>query len=326
VSTPDPTAVLRQFPLGLVEQIRPLEMAGGWSGSQIWRVHAGGRHLCLRQWPLQHPTPDRLRLIHQVLTHAASQGIDFLPVPLSAHSGESFVAHAGHLWELAPWMPGAADYREHPSRPRLAAAMAALARFHQASGWGQSPDHAAAPAIVERLDLVIELLSGLFDRVSAAAGRALAADLDQRAARIAVLSRHRLLPLREPLAAAERLALPLQPAIRDVHHEHVLFTGERVTGLVDFGAMRIDTPLADVARLVGSLVGDDKADRQFAIDAYAQVRPLSIEDCRVIDLLDESNVVLSGLNWLRWLYLDRRDMGPLAPIVRRLDEILARLT
>jgi hypothetical protein len=41
--------------------------------------------------------------------------------------------------------------------------------------------------------------------------------------------------------------------------------------------------------------------------------------------LDIANTVLSGLNWLQWLYVDRRDMGPPEPIVRRLEEILTRL-
>ena len=47
---------------------------------------------------------------------------------------------------------------------------------------------------------------------------------------------------------------------------------------------------------------------------YSERRPLSEADRSLIDLLDDSGQVLGGLNWLRWLYLDRRDMGPLPPI------------
>lgn len=119
--------------------------------------------------------------------------------------------------------------------------------------------------------------------------------------------------------------LRLQPAIRDIHHDHVLFTGDEVTGILDFGAMRIDTPLTDIARLVGSLVGDDHDARQFAFDAYAGLRPLSDADRRLIDVLDETRLILGALNWLTWLYVERRDMGPIGPIVRRMGEILMRL-
>jgi homoserine kinase type II len=118
---------------------------------------------------------------------------------------------------------------------------------------------------------------------------------------------------------------PLQPAIRDIHHDHVLFTGDEVTGLIDFGALRIDTPLADVARLVGSLAGDDQADRDFALAAYSEQRPLSAVDRQWIDWLDRSGLVLGGLNWLTWLYLDRRDMGDPARVQQRLADLCRRL-
>src|SRR5687767_3687844 len=70
----DPTPVLACFSsLGLFQRVQCLDMAGGWSGSLLWRVTtAAGRVLCLRRWPLAHPTPDRLRLIHAVLTHVGS--------------------------------------------------------------------------------------------------------------------------------------------------------------------------------------------------------------------------------------------------------------
>jgi Ser/Thr protein kinase RdoA (MazF antagonist) len=105
----------------------------------------------------------------------------------------------------------------------------------------------------------------------------------------------------------------------------VLFAGDEVTGIIDFGAMRMDTPLADVARLLGSLVGDDRDNRQLAFDTYAELRPLSEADRQFVDLLDKTGLILSVFNWLRWLYVERRDMGEPAPIARRLEEILARL-
>ena len=148
---------------------------------------------------------------------------------------------------------------------------------------------------------------------------------DPRATRILALTRDRLVPLRLLLATAAEQLLPLQPAIRDIHHDHVLFTGDEVTGIIDFGAMRIDTPLTDIARLVGSLVADDGEARNFALDAYSQIRPLSGSDRRLIDLLDASNVVLGALNWLRWLYIERRQFENMPAVMRRMDAIIARL-
>jgi homoserine kinase type II len=331
----DPITALDCYrPPGQVRRIEPLASAGGWSGCLLWRVTAE-RTLCLRRWPREHPTPDRLRLIHSVLTHAAAQGIGFIPVPLPASSGQTFIQHEGHLWELTPWLSGRADFHARPTRPRLAAALQALARFHLASqSWRQvlgvgsqesGVSVQGAPAIAERLALVEQLHGGDLARLASAVEGGLSPDLDQRAQAILAVAPGRLSGLRTLLAAASQISLPLQPAIRDCHHDHVLFTGDEVTGLVDFGALRIDTPLTEVARLIGSLVGDDQASRGFALEAYSQLRPLRPQDRDLIELLDQSGVVLAGLNWLRWLHLERREMGDLPPIVRQLDQIAARL-
>lgn len=339
MSTADIRAVLSHFlPADASDWAEPLLNAGGWSGSQIWRLTVRGqfansstcgRVLCLRRWP-ESTARDRLLLIHYVLTQVAARGIDFVPVPIATlATGATFVEDGGHYWELTPWLPGAADFREQPTRPRLAAAMVALGRFHVAAAEigdkGQVTGDRPAPAVLERLELVERLLAGELSRIVQACKQSLSRELDNRAGRILALAAGKLPPLVDPLRAAAHVALPLSPAIRDVHHQHVLFTGDRVTGLVDFGALRIDTPLADVARLVGSLAGDDQAARQFALESYDSLRPLSRQDREVIDLLDRANVGLSGLNWLRWLYLERRDMGPLPPIVRQLDDIVTRL-
>src|SRR5205807_3808434 len=47
------------------------------------------------------------------------------------------------------------------------------------------------------------------------------------------------------------ISLPLQPCIRDIWHDHVLFTANDVTGVIDFGAVDMDTPATDIARLLG---------------------------------------------------------------------------
>ena len=71
---------------------------------------------------------------------------------------------------------------------------------------------------------------------------------------------------------------PLQPCLCDVWHDHVLFDGDRVTGLVDYGAVKIDHPAVDVARLLGSLVGDDAEGWAAGLTAYREVRPFSAEE------------------------------------------------
>jgi Ser/Thr protein kinase RdoA (MazF antagonist) len=334
------TAQLRTFlahwpttgPLGRIE---PLAGSGGFSGSLLWRIQAAAGDYCLRRWPVEHPTPERLRLFHSVLTQVTASGIAFVPAPVWTAAGETFIEADGHFWELTPWMPGKADYQANPSRARLAAAFDSLGRFHTASqqpplplgeGWGEGlRSFAPAPAFLERRQLAETLLGGELRQLESAVRYVHLPAIDDRARRVLQLAPIRLAALHADLAGASATALPLQPAIRDIHHEHVLFTNDEVTGIVDFGALRIDTPLTDVARLVGSLAGDDVTARSLALDAYHAQRPLSESDRRLIDLLDASGLVLGALNWIRWLYVERREFGDMGRVVCRLDELIARL-
>jgi homoserine kinase type II len=223
-------------------------------------------------------------------------------------------------------MPGSADFHARPSRERLRSAMQTLARFHLLAKTDALPSvpENLAPAMIDRAS-VFRAIDERARTIAAQMQLGLSEALDRRATRLLELFR-RVAPQLAPrvLAAANGRWL-IQPAIRDIWHDHVLFTGDAVTGIIDFGAMRLDTPLTDIARLVGSLVGDDDDARYFALDAYAELRPLSGDDQRLIDLLDASGQVVAAANWLRWLYVERRDMGPCEPIVRRLDEIIGRL-
>jgi homoserine kinase type II len=104
-----------------------------------------------------------------------------------------------------------------------------------------------------------------------------------------------------------------------------LFDGDRVSGVVDFGALRIECVAADLARLLGSLVGDDAQRWRLGLAAYEEVRPLHDNERRLVAAFDAANVVLSGMNWLRWICLEQRQFESRQRVLSRLDEILLRL-
>jgi homoserine kinase type II len=309
------------------DHVQALGGAGGFSGARFWRLQSPAGTFCLRRWPQEHPTPTRLQTIHDVLHHVRRSGLEIVPEPIFCHWGSSYVQHSGHLWELSVWMPGCADYWQSPSPVRLRAALQALAHFHQAadSFAGDCEAFAVAPSIRERSQLLNGLLDGGLRRVSAAVGAA----ADSAVTAVAEEILH-LFPAVAPqvlhqLAIAGRLTVPLQPCLRDIWHDHVLFTGERVSGLIDFGALRHDSIAVDLARLLGSLVGDDAAGWQSGLDAYQAVRPLSRDQSVLIAALDTSGTLLSGINWLRWLYVQRRTFEDAVQIERRIRVILGRL-
>ncbi len=81
----------------------------------------------------------------------------------------------------------------------------------------------------------------------------------------------------------------------------------------------------DVARLLASLVDDDPAGWSAGLTAYETVRLLSPNERRLLRAFDRSAVLLSGFQWLDWIYLQGREFPHRRAVESRLDEIIARL-
>ena len=303
--------------------IAALGSAGGFSGARLWRIQSNQQTYCLRRWPAEQDAT-RLRFVHGVLEFAGMQ-LDFVPRLQRTAAGETIVEAAGHAWELATWLPGEANFHQQPTAARLAAAMTALARLHVA--WEYFPTRmtglAASPGIGERLTRLAEIEQTL-PAIEAALPRA-APDLRALAIPLVAHFRRRAGVVRGQLQAATQRQAMLQPVLRDIWHDHVLFSGEAVTGIVDFGAVRIDTVATDLARLLGSLVGDDATAWQQALLAYEAIRPLSADERALLPAFDASTTLMSGMNWLVWLLVDARQFDDWPAIYRRWEEILRRL-
>ena len=314
------------------DQLRPSQLedlagAGGFSGARFWRLQTPAGMLCLRRWPPEHPVPARLETIHAVLQHVSRAGVETIPVPILSRDGSSYVQQGGFLWELAPWMPGQADYRRAPSRIRLAAALEALGQFHRAAASfaGNQGSAEVAPGIQQRRTLLDALLRGDLHQIQRAIDAQPDSEIVLTARRILTLFPRVASQVSSQLAAADRLAVPTQPCIRDIWHDHVLFTGDRVSGLIDFGAMKNGSVAADLSRLLGSLAGDDVRGWQHGMEAYQRVCRLSQQEFQLIGTLDSSTILLSGMNWLRWMYVENRGFDDIARISLRLSDIAARL-
>jgi Ser/Thr protein kinase RdoA (MazF antagonist) len=127
------------------------------------------------------------------------------------------------------------------------------------------------------------------------------------------------------LTSAGRLCVPLQMCLRDVWRPHVLFQENIVTGMVDFGAMDVDCVAGDVARLLGSLTGNDEEGWRIGVAAYEAIRPLSEPERALIPAYDRSGVLLSAANWLRWLLDEDRTFPDESVALERLVELAGRL-
>lgn len=321
----DVAHVLRKYGISDAVNVLDLANAGGFSGANLWRVTTPAQELCLRRWPAEFRDVDRLKSLHEVLRHAARQ-LDFLPVPLATLQGESFVSHSDSFWELTPWLPGDANYHQAPSETKLRAALQAIAAWHRAvTDYADQPVHAPSPGLKQRLEQIERLQAGGFATLQ----RALAAhpwrELRERGELLLAAFAANASAVQLQLNVAVRSPTTLLLCLRDVWHDHVLFTDDKVTGLVDFGALRWEAVSGDIARLLGSLVRDDPAGWETGLAAYQEVRPLSVVERELVPVFDRSGVLLAGLQWLRWIVIEGRTFPHPQAILQRLDETLQRL-
>jgi len=309
-------------------------VSGGFSGAAVWRISGSGTPgFCLRRWPAD-ADPDRLRGIHSLLNHIADCGMTVVPVPLPDGSGASLVRHAGRWWQLEPWMPGTADFMDHPVDARLDSAMRGLAQWHIAAArfdpsaaearWLSHSPSSPSPAITDRISLIDDGTRRL-PAIEQALVQEPHVRFRELGMRITLLFRRSSRTVRESLVAATGIRVPLQPCLRDVWHDHLLFTGNELTGLIDFGAVRTETVASDLSRLLGSLLHDDHLRWQQALEAYTAVRPLSEAEQRLVPLLDQSGVLLSGLTWLKRRCLLNTPLPDLDRVCGRLARNVERL-
>lgn len=298
--------------------------AGGFSGASLWRVQTAAGHFCLRAWPVGGMAGARLLAIHRWMASARQAGLDCVPGVMPTRFGPTWVVAAYRLWDLTTWMPGLADSHAHPSRARLQAACTTLARLHRI--WaGNTLAHGPCPAVHRRLQR-----ARVWTELAASGWTPLSNDNLGDPVRPLAERAWRLLPPRieripRQLAPWGDRHVTLQPCLCDIWRAHVLFTGDEVTGLIDFGGAKIDHVAVDLARLLGSLVGDDAEARAWGIQAYSQLRPLTAADEALLAVLDETGTLLGAANWLMWLYREGRAFEDRPAAARRLGELVERI-
>jgi homoserine kinase type II len=298
---------------------------GGFSGARIWCIEAAGQRFCLRAWPERQSDSQHLDFIHGLMRTARSASLDFVPAVVDTTDGRGHHFLQGRLWDLTEWMPGRADFHTRPTATRLEVATRALASLH--SCWRHSHGGRASicPAIQRRLAAASEwndLRRGGWRPPDATT------DLDpvRPVAERAWQTIDRLVAsVPGRLRARAGRQWTLQPCLCDIWHDHLLFEGDRLTGLIDFGSAKIDHPAVDIARMFGSLVPDDDASWQVGLRAYRAVRRLSDEESDLALALDETGTIIGVATWLRWLYEERRPFEDRSAVARRLAALVGRL-
>ncbi len=290
-------------------ELQPHAGKSGFSGALIWRASGGKLDLCLRGWPETESSPERIRTIHHWMREARRAGLTFVPKLWTCGDGQTCIKRRGRLWDVSQWMSGEASFHEKPSHARLQQACRALAQLHLA--WQRlDRRNDRCPGVSQRLKR-----AGQWHRITSQIG------LIQRADQALA----RWMPFVPTLLAFwENQRLPLQPCLCDIWHDHVLFEKDQVSGIIDYGNAKMDHVSVDLARLLGSLIGDDEESWELGLTAYREVRPLTVEEEAFARVLDRTGVVIAVWNWIRWWVIEKRSLDE-SRAEQRLTSLLDRM-
>lgn len=301
-------------------QISPV-VSGGFSGAGIWKITDDqGNHFSVKR--LSSLTADHLAWIHRVLLHTIVCDCNFVARPQRTGGGMSYLQKGDSLWEVCTWMPGEAVLGKPPSEARLEQAMKALAKFHQSAAQVNF-DFRPSPGVKARLNQLAELEETVAAIQTTPSQFPALTNLLMWLKR---LSPNQLTGYQNALGQFANQTLPLQPVIRDLRSDHLLFTGDKLTGLIDFDAMQMETIALDLTRSLGSLIPDNSNRWQEALSAYNSVRPIQPAELEMIKILDPINTILSALNWLKWIVIEQRQFENTEAVQVRLQELNRRLS
>jgi len=314
----DARAILREFRVA-DDSLTRLGSAGGFSGATLWRVTGITHDSCLKALPAGADSTRHSRVAELLLWTWHQHVLNYVPRPRFVFND------TGRVWEMVEWMPGTADFHAYPSAARLEAACIALARLHRA--WDKFPgpraDPQPCPGVLRRLNAAHDwchlIASGWRPTLFGAAD-----PVTPWAKRARPIVNRGVPAVIEELEPWRRVAVPVQFCVCDVWHDHVLFTGDAVTGIIDYGSVKTDNVAVDLARLLGSLVSNDSQAFARGLAAYEQIRPLSADERILVPVLDRTGVVLGIANWLRWLYWNGRVYEHREAVARRLAALVTR--
>lgn len=312
--------VMQHYPPEVQGDAVALGNHGGFSGAHLWRIDRVPTALCLKAWPIAGRGRAELSWIHQLIARAAN--FPWMPRVVPTTRGETVVNVHGWLWDLTTWMPGDADFARSPTAARLESACAALASLHVA--WSETESSVGICPGVRRRWQAWRTWTNLLQ----SGWRPRWASLDPYAL-IAEPLFHAIqrLPADVPRLLTPWLTtpMPLQPCVCDPWHDHLLFKGDVLTGLIDFGSAKIDHVAVDLARLLGSLVGADRDQWLIGVNSYRRVRPFTDDDWRLARDLDYTGTLIAATHWLRWLYHEGQRYESPAAVLSRLQHLATRL-
>lgn len=308
----------------------------GLSGGAVWKILHSGRFGALRRYPATF-SRDRVLAIHNVLFHARSIGLKIVPKVWSTVAGATALVTPAGVWELLDWLPGQplswntfdtasvlggvdalADWSSNFATKTTIALTGNEFGSDVALDAFASGRATLAPGIERRrrewhrLKPILSL--GLCDPLQPHI------DLVRRTIRMARRWENRL-----ETALTRAKPTPLALCLRDVHADHILFENRRVVGIIDFGAIALDSPAADFARWLGALAPLGHSIWPQALARFEERLPGAQISADLVEAYHIANLVLGALHWVEWLALAPRTFVNPDAAIRRWGWLLGCL-
>jgi len=348
------------------ESLEYLGNNGGYSGARLWRFTSQDQRYLARRFAK--PASDRKKRIYwiQRTIHTAyGNGCDFLAPTIVNESGNSLIDDGDFLWQIEKWLPGSATFWSEPNISKLKNAARAIARFHSlqfliakqqhsrptidllASSFDSLGNSNTAQSIYGEPQSIDDRI-GLCHRHSKVDLKTIFKEMESQPSSIKSLLQQEAIEIHqrfnrnvisivrelEQVKKKLRCSNPYEFAtasvcFRDVWHDHLLFDGNRLTGIVDYDAMRWDWVVNDIARLLASLFGSrfDQApeDWEKFLKEYVGIFPLTQFDMEMLGVIDRANSILAPMNWVTWIYCENRDFGESSKIRQRIGRLIVRM-
>ncbi|KAA1257770.1 Phosphotransferase enzyme family protein [Rubripirellula obstinata] len=311
------------------------EMPAGFSGARVFRVTLdSGDVFAAKQLP-SGVSADRIAEVHSVWQ--ALPGADFteLPTLMSFADGSTCRSIDSRYWEVSSWVPGDPLLADADAG-QIERGAALIGRAHAASRRILMREQRSS-SIRERylrLRSIGETSKTVLPTLKTAPEIA-AKYSGNDPAFIATYSRAVSLLNGGWPASSERLlrsiermteqTLPCIYVFRDVHREHLLFERDR-THVIDFDAMRVDSPMLDLARWIGSFDLADQSPQnsiwQSSLAAYQRETTfINVGTSDQLITLHQATSWASLANWVDWVASGRSFRPGINVICDRIDRI-----
>ena len=307
-----------------IDCVQANPVVGGFSGSRVYRVV--DRHHSEFAVRLLSPDPQAnrqpIQTLHDLQAFLIEQGLSQIAKPVTVKSeyghpyplvtNSTLLADTDGLWQAETWMPGCGVAHSDLTERRLRNAMTLLNQFHTCAATfaARYPNcdrfqlqSAPSPALQRRLEIIAQLADGQLTQLENAAQKDKCSDFGQLSVRLSCRLRSCLPELQQRCQDLRRHCFLLQPVIRDLWSAHILFLDDQVSGLIDLHASGTDHVTTDLARLIRSWLGSDHERILELIGVFETFRTLSSTELSLLSVLDECNVVLSPVTWMKRRYL-----------------------